>query len=135
MLNTENLVLYLIFTLVLIIALFNVVGAIIMMILDKKDNATTLYSMGVSIKQLKRIFFLQGLLVTVVGGIVGIAFASLLVWTQITFQWIKLSPTLAYPVEYKLINIAIVFATIFVLGFLASKIAANRVNKQLIQYT
>ena len=135
MLNTENLVLYLIFTLVLIIALFNVVGAIIMMILDKKDNATTLYSMGVSIKQLKRIFFLQGLLVTVVGGIVGIAFASLLVWTQITFQWIKLSPTLAYPVEYKLINIAIVFVTIFVLGFLASKIAANRVNKQLIQYT
>ncbi|QLE01145.1 ABC transporter permease [Galbibacter sp. BG1] len=134
MLNTENLAIYLIFTLVLIIALFNVVGAIIMMILDKKENATTLYSMGVSIKQLKRIFFLQGLLVTAVGGIIGIVVASLLVWSQISFQWLKLTPSLAYPVEYQLINVLIVFATIFVLGFIASKIAANRVNKQLIQF-
>ncbi len=134
MLNTENLAIYLIFTLVLIIALFNVVGAIIMMILDKKDNASTLYSMGVSIKKLKRIFFLQGLLVTSVGGIVGILLASALVWTQITFQWIKLTPTLAYPVEYNFLNVGIVFATIFVLGFIAAKIASSRVNKQLIQY-
>ncbi|MCM5662290.1 ABC transporter permease [Galbibacter mesophilus] len=134
MLNTENLAIYLIFTLVLIIALFNVVGAIIMMILDKKENATTLYSMGVSIKQLKRIFFLQGLLVTAVGGLIGIVVASLLVWSQIAFQWLKLTPSLAYPVEYQWGNVAVVFVTIFVLGFIASKIAANRVNKQLIQF-
>lgn len=134
MLNTENLVLYLIFTLVLIIALFNVVGAIIMMILDKRHNAATLYSMGVSIKELKKIFFLQGLLVTVVGGVVGVLIASLLVWSQIHFRWIMLSPSLAYPVEYQPINILIVLATIFVLGYIASKIAASRINKQLIQF-
>ncbi|MCX2679027.1 ABC transporter permease [Galbibacter sp. EGI 63066] len=134
MLNTENLAIYLIFTLVLIIALFNVVGAITMMILDKKENATTLYSMGVSIKKLKRIFFLQGLLVTTVGGIIGIVLASILVWTQLAFKWIKLNPSLAYPVEYKLTNVFIVFATIFVLGFIASMIAANRVNMRLISF-
>ncbi|WP_417443284.1 ABC transporter permease [Joostella sp.] len=134
MLNTENLAIYLIFTLVLIIALFNVVGAIIMMILDKKSNAATLYSMGVSIKNLKRIFFLQGLLVTTVGGITGIVLASILVWSQISLQWIKLTPSLAYPVEYNLMNVAVVFVTIFVLGFLASKIAANRVNKDIIAF-
>ncbi|MCF8713560.1 ABC transporter permease [Joostella atrarenae] len=134
MLNTENLAIYLIFTLVLIIALFNVVGAIIMMILDKKSNAATLYSMGVSIKNLKRIFFLQGLLVTTVGGITGIVLASILVWSQISLQWIKLTPSLAYPVEYNLMNVAVVFITIFVLGFLASKIAANRVNKDIIAF-
>ena len=62
MLNSENLAVYLIFTLVLIIALFNVVGSIIMMILDKKKNLKTLVDLGAEIGQLRRIFFLQGLL-------------------------------------------------------------------------
>src|SRR5699024_4730898 len=129
-----NLAIYLIFTLVLIIALFNVVGAIIMMILDKKANISTLYSMGVSIKKLRETYFLQGLLVTTVGGILGIAIASFIVWTQLEFQWIKLTPTLAYPVEFQLGNVLVVFATIFVLGFIASKIAASRINKKLIEF-
>lgn len=134
MLNMENLAIYLIFTLVLIIALFNVVGAIIMMILDKKANISTLYSMGVSIKKLRETYFLQGLLVTTVGGILGIVLASFIVWTQLEFQWIKLTPTLAYPVEFQVGNLLIVFATIFVLGFVASKIAASRINKKLIEF-
>lgn len=134
MLNMENLAIYLIFTLVLIIALFNVVGAIIMMILDKKANISTLYSMGVSIKKLRETYFLQGLLVTSVGGLLGIVLASFIVWTQLQFQWIKLTPTLAYPVEFQAGNLLIVFATIFILGFIASKIAASRINKKLIQF-
>ena len=134
MLNMENLAIYLIFTLVLIIALFNVVGAIIMMILDKKANISTLYSMGISIKKLRETYFLQGLLVTSVGGLLGILLASFIVWTQLQFQWIKLTPTLAYPVEFQVGNLLIVFATIFILGFIASKIAASRINKKLIQF-
>ncbi|WP_417363231.1 ABC transporter permease [Galbibacter sp.] len=134
MLNMENLAIYLIFTLVLIIALFNVVGAIIMMILDKKANISTLYSMGVSIKKLRETYFLQGLLVTSVGGLIGILLASLIVWTQLQFQWIKLTPTLAYPVEFQFGNLVVVFITIFVLGFIASKIAAGRINKKLIAF-
>ena len=55
MLNTENLISYLVFTLILIIALFNVIGAIVMMILDKKDNLKTLFSLGATIKEIKRI--------------------------------------------------------------------------------
>ena len=64
MLNTENLATYLIFTLVLIIALFNVVGAITMMILDKQEHTRTLYCLGLNIRQLRQIYFLQGVLVT-----------------------------------------------------------------------
>src|SRR5690606_6895364 len=60
MLNTENLVVYLIFTLVLIIALFNVIGSIIMMILDKKATLNTLFNLGATVKDIRRIFFLQG---------------------------------------------------------------------------
>ena len=59
MLNTENLVVYLIFTLVLMIALFNVIGSIIMMILDKKDNLKTLFNLGATIKEIKHVFVLQ----------------------------------------------------------------------------
>jgi len=132
MLNTENLATYLIFTLVLIIALFNVVGAIIMMILDKKQNLKTLYNLGITIKELRRIYFVQGILVTSLGGLIGVIFASLLIGSQLIYGWLKITPSLSYPVEYKLINVFIVLATIIVLGIMASKIASSRITKRLI---
>lgn len=132
MLNTENLATYLIFTLVLIIALFNVVGAIIMMILDKQQNLKTLYNLGTTITKLQSIFFVQGLLVTGIGGFIGVALGSVLIWSQLTFEWLKITPTLPYPVAYEWLNVLIVFATIMVLGLVASKIASSRITKKLI---
>ncbi len=132
MLNTENLATYLIFTLVLIIALFNVVGSIIMMILDKRQNSKTLFNLGVTVKMLRRIYFVQGILVTTTGGIIGVAMASMLIWSQLAFGWLKITPSLAYPVEYQLINVVIVLATIIVLGIIASKIASSRITRKLI---
>ncbi|MDA9089782.1 FtsX-like permease family protein [Maribacter arcticus] len=133
MLNTENVATYLIFTLVLIIALFNVVGAIIMMILDKQQNSKTLYSLGTTIKELRRIYFVQGVLVTGFGGLIGVLIGVLIVWSQLAFGWLKITPSLAYPVKFEFINIAIVLATIIVLGIIASKIASSRINKKLIE--
>ncbi len=132
MLNTENLATYLIFTLVLIIALFNVVGAIIMMILDKQQNSKTLYSLGTTIRELRRIYFIQGVMVTSLGGLIGVGVASLLIWSQLAFGWLKITPSLAYPVEFRLMNLLIVLATIVVLGVIASKIASSRVSKKLL---
>lgn len=132
MLNTENLATYLIFTLVLIIALFNVVGAIIMMILDKQQNSKTLYSLGTTIKELRRIYFIQGILVTSFGGLIGVLIGTLLIGSQLAFGWLKITPTLAYPVEFNIINILIVIGTIMVLGFISSKIASSRINEKLI---
>lgn len=132
MLNTENLATYLIFTLVLIIALFNVVGAIIMMILDKQQNSKTLYSFGTTIKELRSIYFMQGVLITSMGGIIGVLLGSLLIWSQTTFGWLRITPSLAYPVEFKIMNVFLVLATIVVLGVIASKIASSRINKKLI---
>ena len=133
MLNTENVATYLIFTLVLIIALFNVVGAIIMMILDKQQNSKTLYSLGTTIKELQRIYFVQGILVTGFGGLIGVLIGVIIVWSQLAFGWLKITPSLAYPVKFEFINIAIVLATIIVLGIIASKIASSRINKKLIE--
>jgi len=132
MLNTENVATYLIFTLVLIIALFNVVGAIIMMILDKQQNSKTLYSLGTTIKELRRIYFVQGILVTGFGGLIGVLLGVLIVWSQLAFSWLKITATLAYPVKFEFINIVIVLATILVLGIIASKIASSRINKKLV---
>jgi lipoprotein-releasing system permease protein len=132
MLNTENVATYLIFTLVLIIALFNVVGAIIMMILDKQQNSKTLYSLGTTIKELRRIYFVQGILVTGFGGLIGVLLGVLIVWSQLAFSWLKITPSLAYPVKFEFINIVIVLATILVLGVIASKIASSRINKKLV---
>lgn len=132
MLKTENLATYLIFTLVLIIALFNVVGAIIMMILDKQQNSKTLFSLGTTLKELRRIYFIQGLLVTSLGGLIGVLIGSLLIASQLFFGWLKITPSLAYPVEYDIMNVLLVLATIVVLGVISSKIASSRITKKLI---
>jgi len=133
MLNTENLATYLIFTLVLIIALFNVVGAIIMMILDKQQNSKTLFSLGATLGELRKIYFIQGLLVTFMGGLIGLLIGSLLIGSQLAFGWLKITASLAYPVEFNLVNLLVVMATIMVLGTISSKIASSRINRKLIE--
>ena len=135
MLNTENLAVYLIFTLILIIALFNVIGSIIMMILDKKKNLNTLYNLGASITDIRRIFFLQGSLMSVVGGFLGVCIGYLLIVNQIhgpDALKVMLTPSLAYPATLKSSNFIVVIITITILGILASKIASTRITKALV---
>ena len=131
MLNTENIAVYLIFILVLIIALFNLVGAIIMMILDKKDDLQTLYALDMNQRQMRQIFFWQGTMASVVGATIGIALGALIVWLQQQFSLVMISPTLAYPVAITPMNTLIVFATIVVLGLLASLVASSRVKNRM----
>lgn len=133
MLNTENLASYLIFTLILIIALFNVIGAIIMMILDKKDNLKTLFNLGASIKEIKRIFVLQGFLLSVSGLIIGLILGIILVVLQLQFNLFMITPNLPYPVKLTFTNIILVIVTILILGYLASKIASGRISKKIIE--
>lgn len=133
MLNTENIAVYLIFTLVIIIALFNLIGALIMMILDKKSNLKTLFNLGTEIKDLRKIFLLQGTLLSVGGGIIGLILGIIVVLVQQRFQLIMITPTLAYPVVFSLQNVLIVLATISALGFVASLIASSRVSKGLLE--
>lgn len=133
MLNTENVVVYLIFTLVIIIALFNLIGALIMMIIEKKTNLKTLYFLGTELKHLKNIFLFQGNIITFFGGIIGLLVGIGLVALQQHFEWIMISPSLPYPVKFELKNIAIVLSTIFLLGFIASKIASSTVSKKLVE--
>lgn len=133
MLNTENIVVYLIFTLVIVVALFNLVGALIMMILDKKGNLKTLFNLGTEIKDLRKIFLLQGTLLSVFGGIIGLTLGIIIVLLQQQFQLVMITPTLAYPVIFSLENVLIVMGTIVTLGFIAALIASSRVSKKLLE--
>ena len=132
MLNTENFAVYLIFTLVIILTLFTLAGSIIMIILDKKSNIKTMFNLGVNLKELKKIFLIQGTLLTFFGGIIGLFLGSLIVLIQQFFQVIMITPTLAYPVDFNFQNIIIVFITIFSLGFIASYISSRWVQKGLL---
>lgn len=131
--NTENFVSYLIFTLIVIIALFNVSGTIIMMIIDKKDNLKTLFSLGATVKEIKKVFIFQGFLLTLFGMITGLILGIILVFLQNKFGLLMIVEDLPYPVEFQFTNLLIVFSTIIVLGFIAAKIASSRISKEFIE--
>lgn len=132
MLNTENLAVYLIFTLVLIIAIFNVIASIIMIILDKKRDIKTLKNLGASLREIRQIFYLQGVLMTLFGGFIGIILGVIIVLLQLKFNLVMITATLPYPIKLELFNVVLVFLTILVLGIVASKIASSRVKERLI---
>ena len=133
MLNTENLAVYLIFTLVLIIALFNVIGSIIMMILDKKKSLNTLFNLGLTLRDIRNIFFYQGSLMSLFGGVIGLVLGFIIILLQETFSLIMITPSLAYPVSVVPLNFIIVLLTISILGIIASKIASRRITRNLIE--
>jgi lipoprotein-releasing system permease protein len=131
MLNTENIAILLIFTLVVIISLFTLFGALIMMILDKKQNLKTLFNLGVEIRDLRKIFLFQGTLLSLFGGIIGLIIGIIIVLIQQQFQIVMITPTLPYPVSFLFQNVTIVFTTITLLGVVASWIASSSMNKRV----
>ena len=132
MLNTEEIAVYLVFTLVLIIALFNLISSIIIMVLEKRDNLKTLSNSGATHSDIKKIFYYQGLIITFLGGAVGLFLGFILMLAQQTFSIFMITPSLAYPVSIELSTFLIVSLTILVLGAIASKISSSVVTKELV---
>jgi len=131
MLNTERAAVYLIFTFVIIIALFNVVGALIMMILEKRNDLKVLVGLGLLKSQISKVFFYQGLLISVTGSVLGILFGFFLVLLQDSFSLFMITPLLAYPVSVSANTFGVVFVTVVLLGGLASKTASSQAVKAL----
>lgn len=132
MLNIEHLAIYFIFTLVMIIALFNVVGALVMMILDKKSQLNTLLTIGADPRGVHQIFFSLGLLICGFGGVIGLLLGSALVLTQFYFPFIYVPGTsLAYPVLFDFKNILIVLGTLMTLGTISTAWATRGLSEKL----
>ena len=130
MLNTENIVVYFIFSLVMIVSLFNLIGSLIMMIINKKKEMKILIAMGMSNKNLSQIFYLIGLIICFIGGVTGISLGAFLVFIQKYSSLIYVPGTnLAYPVEFNLKNIITVFLTLIILGSISSLWSIQGVKK------
>ena len=132
MLNTEQMAIYLIFTLVIIIALFNVVGALIMMVLEKRPQLNILYALGVLPKEIRLIFFYLGGMISWVGGGLGVLLGTCLVLLQRYFPFLYVPGTnFPYPVRLEFQNVAMVLLLLLVLGGLASAWATAQVGKKI----
>ncbi|MQP53271.1 MULTISPECIES: FtsX-like permease family protein [unclassified Flavobacterium] len=131
MLQSENLFIYLFSTLVVILTLFCLAGAIVMIIIDKRDNLKTLYNIGVTQASIRTIFFTQGIIITLFGLLIGLGIAIGIILLQQHFSFIMITPTMPYPVLFEWKNIGIVVMTIIILGLISSWIASGTVNKKL----
>lgn len=132
MLNTENIAVYMVFTLFIIMALFTLIGALIMTILEKRNNLKTLLNLGASVFSLRKIFLWQGSSLTILGGVVGLTIGIAVVVVQQRFQLVMITESLAYPVRFTFGNVLAVLLTIAAVGMLASWFAAWRVNRKFL---
>ena len=134
MLQTERIAIYLILSLVLTIALFNVVGAIVMMVLDKRNQLQTLLGMGSSVNEIRQIFFYQGLLLSGVGGFFGLVVGIGVVVTQSIGEFILVPGTqLPYPIAFSFENLFTLLLIWGVLSVVAAWIASAVVRPQLLR--
>ena len=123
MVQIEKWMSYLILGFILMIASFNAIGSLSMLIIDKKADIDTLKSLGANNRLISRIFLTEGWLISAVGAVTGIIIGILLCWGQQTFGWIKLGEMSeafiieAYPVSVQLLDIAAVLALVLLLGF------------------
>lgn len=128
MLKTESLAIYLIFTLIIIVTLFCLTGALIMIILEKKPHIKTLHHIGFSQKKLKRIFLYQGLILSVGGVFIGLILGITITLLQQHFGFVKIADDFPYPIVFSWKNGVLVTVTILILSIIASYIAASRIK-------
>jgi len=135
MMNSEQLAVYFIFTLVMVISLFNVVGALIMIFLDKRRQMKIVLAMGATHTHLQSVFFMVGLLISGIGGLVGLLLGIILVALQHHFPFIFVPGTpFPYPVSFLLKNVFIVLITLLLLGVIASAWATRGMGKKIQHY-
>ncbi len=133
MLNTEQVAIYLIFSLIVVVALSNMFGALMMMVIEKQKNLQTLMVLGVTKSEVGKIFFYQGGLISIVGCFIGLGAGVLLVFLQQRFSLFMITPSLAYPVVFEVKNFLFVFFSVCALGGVASTIVSFYVKKSIQQ--
>lgn len=121
----EKLIAYIFLTFILVVACFNIIGSLSMLIIDKKDDVVTLRNLGATDRQITRIFLFEGRMISALGAVIGIVIGLLLCWLQQQFGIVALGSTTgafvvdAYPVSVHPTDIILVFLTVLAVGFLA----------------
>lgn len=139
MVNIEKWVTFLILGLILVIAVFNIVGSLTMLILEKKDDIVILQNMGARSKLITRIFLYEGWLITFVGAVVGLSLGLVICLLQQHYGLLKLGSfpgdfiINAYPVAVEIADVVVIFLTVNLIGFLAVLYPVNSLRKKLLQ--
>ncbi len=132
--NVERWVIYGVLCLILVVAAFNMIGALTMLVLEKQKDIGVLHALGASKGFIQRIFLSEGMLLALIGGGAGMLFAFLLAWLQIKFHLIPLQGGSFlinyYPVELKWTDFVLVGATVFVIAFIASWLPSRKAAAQ-----
>jgi len=137
--NSEKWIIFLIMAFILMIATFNVIGSLSMLIIDKQKDIAVLHSLGANYALIRRIFLLEGLLISLSGAIAGLVLGGLISWAQQEFGFIKLGNgdgsfiIDTYPVQVRNIDFLIVFITVFVISYFAAWLPVRRISKKYLE--
>jgi lipoprotein-releasing system permease protein len=133
--KTEKWAVYAILTFILVVAAFNIIGSITILVIDKRDDMAVLQAIGASRKMISRIFLLEGILLSAAGCFAGFAVAIFLITGQQYFEWLKIAGQSfvidAYPVLLKGSDLLLVAVTVMFIGCLAAWLPARRAVKNL----
>jgi lipoprotein-releasing system permease protein len=133
--NYERWSIFMILTFVLIIAIFNIIGSLTMLVIDKRKDIAILTSLGANKRLIQGIFFFEGMMISVIGCVGGLILGLIVCFVQKQFGFIKMGSAIsvldAYPVAFKLSDIGLVFITVTVIAVIASGISSNLSVKRL----
>lgn len=135
----EKLMAYIFLTFILVVACFNIIGSLSMLIIDKKDDVVTLRNLGATDKDISRIFLLEGRMIAVIGAVVGIAIGLLLCLLQQQYGFVRMGGAdgsyivNAYPVSVHYSDVLLIFATVIVAGWLAVWYPVRALSRRLLK--
>ena len=136
--SIEKLMAYIFLTFILVVACFNIIGSLSMLIIDKKNDVVTLRNLGANDKQITRVFLFEGRMIAVIGAVIGIGLGLLLCLLQQQYGFVRLGDSEgsfivdAYPVSVHYTDVAIIFFTVIAVGWLAVWYPVRALSKPLL---
>lgn len=136
--SIEKLMAYIFLTFILVVACFNIIGSLSMLIIDKKNDVVTLKNLGANDKQITRVFLFEGRMIAVIGAVIGIGLGLLLCLLQQQYGFVRLGESEgsfivdAYPVSVHYTDVAIIFVTVIAVGWLAVWYPVRALSKRLL---
>ena len=137
----EKIIAYIFLTFILVVACFNIIGSLSMLIIDKRDDVQTLRNLGADDRQISRIFLFEGRFIAVIGAVIGIALGLLLCWLQQRYGLVALGESSgsfvvnAYPVSVHYTDVVVIFFTVIAVGWLAVWYPVRYLSRRLLADT
>lgn len=137
MMKSEKMAIFFILAFILIIASFNIIGSLSMLIIDKQNDIETLRSIGANKTLIQRIFLIEGWLISLSGALIGTVLGIAICLLQLKYGFVKLGGADSfifseYPVKLVFVDVLIVFVTVVIIGYLASRLPVRYLTKKFL---